>query len=106
MSILFAAFLGYNPIQHLVGNHVLAQLSAHQHALIVGRSFFPQLISAPFRDGLHEAFAFAIIACLIAAAASWFRGGNPAAAESPPEAAREHRPRTRGEQHAGARVAR
>jgi hypothetical protein len=105
VSILFAAFLGYNPIQHLVGNHVLAQLSAHQHALIVGRSFFPQLISAPFRDGLHEAFAFAIIACLIAAAASWFRGGNPTAAESPPEAAREHRPRSRGEQHAGARVA-
>ena len=26
-------------------------------ALLTGRSFFPQLISAPFRHGLHEAFA-------------------------------------------------
>jgi MFS family permease len=106
VSILFAAFLGYNPIQHLVGNHVLAQLSVHQHALVVGRSFFPQLISGPFRDGLHEAFAFAIVACLIAAAASWFRGGHRAVVEPPAEAGRERRPRTRGEQHAGARVAR
>jgi MFS family permease len=107
VSILFAAFLGYNPIQHLVGAHALAHLSAHQHALVVGRSFFPQLISAPFRSGLHEAFAFAIVACLVAAAASWFRGGNPAAAGAPgPEAGRDRRPRTRGEQHAETPVAR
>ena len=30
VSILFAAFLGYNPIQHLLGPHVLAALSAAQ----------------------------------------------------------------------------
>ena len=30
----------------------------------------------PFRAGLHEAFAFAIVACLIAAAASLMRGGK------------------------------
>jgi hypothetical protein len=29
----------------------------------------PHLISAPFRNGLREAFIFAIVACLIAAAA-------------------------------------
>jgi hypothetical protein len=75
VSILFAAFLGYNPIQHLVGPHVLGALSPANHALLVGRSFFPRLISAPFRTGLHEAFAFAIVACLIAAVASYFRGG-------------------------------
>jgi MFS family permease len=80
VSILFAAFLGYNPIQHLVGAHALAHVSAHAHALLTGRSFFPQLISAPFRNGLHEAFAFATIACLIAAAASWSRGGRYVAA--------------------------
>jgi hypothetical protein len=107
VSILFAAFLGYNPIQHLVGSHVLAQLPVHQHALVVGRSFFPQLISAPFRNGLHEAFAFAIVACLVAAAASWFRGGNGVpTAEPAPEPSRERRARPRGEQHAGATVAR
>jgi hypothetical protein len=76
ISILFAAFLGYNPIQHLVGAHVLASLSAANRATLVGRSFFPHLISAPFRNGLHEAFLFAIVACLIAAAASLMRGGR------------------------------
>jgi MFS family permease len=85
ISILFAAFLGYNPIQHLVGAHVLNRLSPSQHAALTGHSFFPQLISPAFRSGLHDAFLFAIIACLIAAVASWSRGavspggGDPAA---------------------------
>ena len=35
----------------------------------------------PFRSGLHVAFAFSIAACLIAAAASWSRGGRYVAAE-------------------------
>jgi MFS family permease len=87
VSILFAAFLGYNPIGHLVGSSALAGLHAHQHALLVGRSFFPQLISGPFRAGLHEAFDFAIVACLVAALASWFRGsqtpGRAAPADTP-----------------------
>jgi MFS family permease len=76
VSILFAAFLGYNPIQHLAGPHVLASLSAANRATITGRAFFPHLISAPFRSGLHETFAFAIVACLIAAGASLMRGGR------------------------------
>jgi hypothetical protein len=83
VSILFAAFLGYNPVQHLLGPHALSLLSAHNQAQITGRSFFPQLISQPFRTGLHEAFAFAIIACLIAAAASLLRGGRYHAADEP-----------------------
>jgi len=76
VSILFAAFLGYNPIQHLAGPHVLATLSAANRATLTGRSFFPHPISAPFRSGLHAAFAFAIAACLIAAVASLMRGGT------------------------------
>jgi MFS family permease len=76
VSILFAAFLGYNPLQHLLGSHTLAALSAHSQATITGRSFFPHLISAPFRNGLKEAFLFAIVACLVAAAASLMRGGR------------------------------
>ncbi|HEY2770777.1 MAG TPA: MFS transporter [Solirubrobacteraceae bacterium] len=85
VSILFAAFLGYNPIQHLVGNHALATLSAHNHALITGREFFPNLISGPFQSGLREAFGFAIVACLIAAAASLLRGGKYEHADEPTE---------------------
>jgi MFS family permease len=76
VSILFAAFLGYNPVQHFLGANVLHHLTAHNQALLTGRSFFPKLISAPFSTGLHEAFAFAIAACLIAAAASLMRGGK------------------------------
>jgi hypothetical protein len=77
VSILFAAFLGYNPIQHLLGSRVLAGLPAHAQATLTGHSFFPKLISAPFHNGLHAAFLFAIIACLIAAGASLMRGGRP-----------------------------
>ncbi|HVC07737.1 MAG TPA: MFS transporter [Solirubrobacterales bacterium] len=76
ISILFAAFLGYNPIQHLVGTGALQALPAHAHALLAGPEFFPHLISVPFRDGLHTAFIFAIVACLVAAAASLMRGGR------------------------------
>ncbi len=43
--------------------------------MVTGRSFFPHLISSPFSSGLHEAFLFAIVACLVAAAASLLRGG-------------------------------
>jgi hypothetical protein len=74
VSILFAAFLGYNPIQHLVGPKVLSRLSPANRAALTGHTFFPKLISAPFHSGLTEAFLFATLACLIAAAASWSRG--------------------------------
>jgi MFS family permease len=76
VSTLFAAFLGYNPIQHLVGSAVLGHLPAHQVAVLTGRGFFSGLISAPFAEGLHAAFDFAIGACLVAAGASWLRGGK------------------------------
>jgi MFS family permease len=87
VSILFAAFLGFNPIQHLLGSSVLSQLPAHTQALLAGRSFFPELISGPFRAGLHEAFAFAIVACLVAAVASWSRGQRYVAGDVPAEPA-------------------
>jgi MFS family permease len=81
VSILFASFLGYNPVQHLLGPGVLAGLPAAGVHLLTGRSYFPSLISGPFRSGLHVAFAFSITACLIAAAASWSRGKRYVAAE-------------------------
>jgi hypothetical protein len=74
VSTLFAAFLGYSPVQHLIGTSVLAGLPAHQAAVLTGRAFFPALISAPFASGLHAAFDFAIGACLAAAGMSWLRG--------------------------------
>jgi hypothetical protein len=83
VSILFAAFLGYNPIQSLVGAHTLNALPPADHAALVGHGFFPQLIAGPFRDGLHAAFSFAILACLVAAAASLLRGGTYRHGEEP-----------------------
>jgi MFS family permease len=74
VSVLFSAFLGYNPVKTLIGSDVLAHVSSSNAATLTGRAFFPQLIEDPFRSGLHKAFLFAIIACLVAAAASWTRG--------------------------------
>jgi MFS family permease len=76
VSTLFAAFLGYNPIQHLVGPQVLGGLTAHQQAVLTSRDFFPAMISGPFKTGLHAALDLAIVVSLLAAAASWVRGGK------------------------------
>jgi hypothetical protein len=76
VSTLFAAFLGYNPVQHLVGASVLAHLTVAQRQALVGRDFFSTLIAVPFRQGLHAAFDFSILTCLLAAAASWSRGNQ------------------------------
>jgi MFS family permease len=76
VASLFAAFLGYNPVKNLLGPHALHSLPpAQQHAL-VGRSFFPHLISSPFHTALTYAFVFAIVACTVAAVASLLRGGK------------------------------
>jgi MFS family permease len=75
VSIMFAALLGYNPIQSLLG-HVVDKLPPSHAAYLTGHTFFPSLISAPFSSGLAIAFDFAIVACLVAAVASLLRGGR------------------------------
>jgi MFS family permease len=75
VSTLFASLLGFNPIQQLLGPSA-ATLTPAQNHFLTGRSYFPNLISQPFHDGLRVAFIFAIIACLVAAWASWLRGGK------------------------------
>jgi hypothetical protein len=74
VAVLFASLLGYNPVQSLLGSHTLAQLRAPDARYLTGHTFFPSLISGPFHDGLIVAFAFAIVACVVAAVASWFMG--------------------------------
>ncbi|MGH9108091.1 MAG: MFS transporter [Acidimicrobiales bacterium] len=75
VSSLFAAFLGYNPMQTLLAS-VLPHLS-HAHAVyLTGRSFFPSLIAPPFMKGLRTALDFAMVACVLSAIASWLRGGK------------------------------
>jgi MFS family permease len=75
VGTLFASLLGYNPIQQLLGPTAHSLSAAHLHTL-TGRGFFPQLISGPFHTGLQVAFTFAIVCCLVAAVASWLRGGK------------------------------
>ena len=75
---LFAAFLGLNPIQQLLGPHVLAQVGPAHAAYLTGRGFFPRLISGPFGHGLHLAFDMAAVACFLGAGFSWLRGGGRA----------------------------
>lgn len=98
---LFAAFLGYNPMKGMLSKvapdgrplaadqvtttddvtcpsgdpSLLCSLSPTQRDTLIGKRFFPELISKPFKDGLVIAFSAAALMCLIAAAASWMRGG-------------------------------
>ena len=74
-STMFAALLGYNPMKTLLAP-VLPHLSHTRAAYLVGRSFFPALISKPFGSGLDEALFFGMAALLLAAGASWLRGGK------------------------------
>jgi len=72
---LFAAFLGYNPIESLLGpTGVLAHLSRADVATLTGKEFFPQLISGPFHDGLMTVFVAAAVMSIVGAAASFSRG--------------------------------
>jgi MFS transporter len=84
IGVLFAAFLGYNPMQQLLG-HLLSALSPAHAAYVIGREFFPSLITGPFHDGIGVAFGFAIAACVVGAIASALTGRSkpvPAAHES------------------------
>ena len=73
---LFAAFLGYNPLQELLGPKLIAALPHLDALALTGKRFFPALISVPFRHGLVDVLVFAAVMCLLAAAASWLRGGR------------------------------
>jgi MFS family permease len=69
VSTLFAAFLGYNPVQTLLG-HGINTVSAAQKHVLLGHTFFPSIISHPFASALSSAFIFGMAACLLAAIAS------------------------------------
>jgi EmrB/QacA subfamily drug resistance transporter len=99
-SALFAAFLGYNPMGTLLPPVVLHALPAANQVHLLGKSFFPNVITSPFLLGLHIAFYLSAAICLIAALASLLRGkryvygSQPANATTVPDvmAAREEAP--------------
>jgi MFS family permease len=73
IGVLFASFLGYNPMQELLGP-VVAHMPAAHAAFLTGRQFFHDLIAGPFHDGLGVAFGFALGACVLGAVFSALTG--------------------------------
>jgi hypothetical protein len=71
---VFAAFLGFNPVEALLGPQVVGQLPADRAARITGQEFFPRLISDPVHSGLVVVFLAAAGLALVAAVASALRG--------------------------------
>jgi MFS family permease len=72
---LFAAFLGYNPIQSLLEpTGVLATLPPAAVQTLTGTTFFPGLISGPFQHGLGAVFLVALGLTVVGALASALQG--------------------------------
>lgn len=67
---LFAALLGYNPLQSMLPHQVLATLPKHVASTITGHSFFPNLIGPSFMNGLSLAFIIAFVLSIAAGVAS------------------------------------
>jgi MFS family permease len=91
-AALFAAFLGYNPMEHLIPPAVLASMPSAAHAHILGREFFPGIVEGPLMRGLRLSFYISAAMSVIAGIASMLRGTHqdlrPAARpEAPPLAA-------------------
>jgi EmrB/QacA subfamily drug resistance transporter len=79
---LFAAFLGFNPLQTLLEpSGVLATLPPANVATLTGTTFFPQLISGPLHAGLVLVFITGAVMMLVGAVASWLAGGRFVAGE-------------------------
>ena len=71
---LFASFLGFNPLQTLLGSQSAAHVSNAQWATLTGKHFFPNLIASPFHHGLVIVFAVAIALSIVGAIFSMLRG--------------------------------
>jgi MFS family permease len=70
VASLFAAFLGYNPIAQLIPASALHALPSKNALYITGKTFFPNLISGPFVQGLRFAFTLSLGLYILAAVAS------------------------------------
>jgi EmrB/QacA subfamily drug resistance transporter len=88
---LFAAFLGYNPIETLLGpTGILKAIPASDAATLTGKEFFPNLIAGPFHDGLVIVFLAAAVMSIIGAVATLAGGKRiePATITATPSEAR------------------
>ena len=74
IGLLFAAFLGYNPMRSLIPPPIAQHLGVHTQGVLFGKTFFPHLILPAFLSGLHLAFYVSAALALVAAIASLLRG--------------------------------
>ncbi len=72
-GILFAAFMGVNPISSLPPN-LLNSLPEATRKIIESNTFIPNVIGSSFMLGLRESLIIAVILTLIGAIFSWLRG--------------------------------
>ncbi len=84
VASLFAALLGYNPMASLLPASVLNALPASKAAILTSKEFFPQLIAPSFGQGLVVVFVAGAAMSVVAAWASWLRGGRYVNDESAP----------------------
>jgi MFS family permease len=76
VSLMFAAFLGSNPIAQLLNAAgVLHSLPATTVTTLTSKTYLPGLLSGPFHDGLTVVFILAAVLALAGAVVSLFRGG-------------------------------
>ncbi|HSV48938.1 MAG TPA: MFS transporter, partial [Candidatus Acidoferrales bacterium] len=85
-SALFAAFLGYNPINTILTmlGSLASTLPPSTLSVLQGSTFFPMAIAGPFMSALTIAFIIAASLCFLAAACSAFRGSKAAEKQTCP----------------------
>jgi MFS family permease len=79
VAMLFATFLGYNPIQSLLGP-ALHSMPAATARTVTSTAFFPHVISDPFHDALQLTFGVAAALMLLATVACVLTRPRPAGA--------------------------
>ena len=75
---LFAAFLGFNPIQQLLPVGGRGARVGAQYAYLTGRGFFPNLIADRSATACTWPSCMAAVLCFVAAVFSWLRGRGAA----------------------------
>ncbi|WP_405179595.1 MFS transporter [Nocardia sp. NBC_01377] len=78
VASMFAAFLGFNPIEELLGPSGELSKPGVNADVLTGQEFFPNLLTGPFHSGLVVVFIAAAVMMLFAAFASWFAGNDRA----------------------------
>ncbi len=75
-AALFSAFLGYNPMASLIPANVMHTLPQATQALLVSKTFFPQIIAPAVMSSLQIAFWISAVLSIIAAVVSFMRGSG------------------------------